>query len=68
MDEKCLYGKLTSTIEIKSSAQRFFQFMVERTYDFPLASPNEVQRVILVSGLWGEEGSIIFWYYTLGKL
>ena len=62
-----LFGKVEAEIEIKASAYKFFEANSKRVADLPKHAPNFIQSVDLVEGEWGQEGSVMCFYFTFGK-
>lgn len=62
-----LSGKLVSTTEIKLNGNVFHQLLRDETHRISSLSPEKIQGVELVDGVWGTQGSIICWKYVFGK-
>ena len=62
-----LFEKVEAEVEIKASANRFHEVNSKRLAEVPKLSPNFLQRVDLVEGEWGQEGSVMCWYFLFGK-
>ncbi|KAM3747806.1 hypothetical protein ACB098_05G062800 [Castanea mollissima] len=58
-----LFGKVEAEVEVKASANRFHEVNSKRVAEVPKLSPNFIQSVDLVEGEWGQEGSVICWYF-----
>ncbi|KAG6714168.1 hypothetical protein I3843_05G174400 [Carya illinoinensis] len=63
-----LKGKLETEIEIKSTADKFYNIFRSTTHHFPKATPNIIQAVEVHEGDWDTHGSIKFWNYTIVTL
>ncbi|KAL8157578.1 kirola-like [Apium graveolens] len=59
-----LSGKLVSTTEIKLNGNVFHQLLRDETHRISSLSPEKIQGVELVDGVWGTQGSIICWKYV----
>ncbi|KAL4626400.1 hypothetical protein ACB092_05G093200 [Castanea dentata] len=59
-----LFGKVEAEIEIKASAFKFFEANSKLVADLPKHAPNFIQSVDLVEGEWGQEGSVMCFYFT----
>lgn len=62
-----LSGKLVSKTQIKSDGDVFYQLFRDETHRISSLSPDKIQGVELVEGVWGTEGSVICSKYVLGK-
>ena len=62
-----LFGKVEAEIEIKASAYKFYEVNSKRLAEVPKLGPNFIQSVDLVEGEWGQEGSVMCWYFIFGK-
>ncbi|KAF3952022.1 hypothetical protein CMV_022380, partial [Castanea mollissima] len=62
-----LFGKLDAEIEIKASAYKFHEVNSKRLAEVSKLGPNFIQSVDLVEGEWGQEGSVMCWYFNFGK-
>ncbi|KAM3699958.1 MLP-like protein 43 [Castanea sativa] len=59
-----LFGKLDAEIEIKASAYKFHEVNSKRLAEVSKLGPNFIQSVDLVEGEWGQEGSVMCWYFN----
>ena len=62
-----LFGKVEAEIEIKASANKFYEVNSKRVAEAPKFCPNFIQSVDLVEGEWGQEGCVVCWYFIFGK-
>ena len=62
-----LFGKVEAEVEIKAPASKFHEVNSKRLPEVPKLSPNFLKSVDLIEGQWGEEGSVICWYFIFGK-
>ncbi|EEF37413.1 MLP-like protein 328 [Ricinus communis] len=65
-------GQLEVEVEIKSSAEKFFNFWKVQPHQVPNHTPSNIQAVHVHEGDWETPGSIRIWHYTVegkpGKL
>ncbi|GMY34001.1 mlp-like protein 43 [Fagus crenata] len=58
-----LFGKVEAEVEIKAPASKFHEVYSKRLPEVPKLSPNFLKSVDLIEGQWGEEGSVMCWYF-----
>ncbi|KAB1215227.1 MLP-like protein 43 [Morella rubra] len=64
-----LFGKLEVEVEIKAPAHMFHEVNTTGTPELPNICPQFIQKVDLLEGEWGEEGSIVCCYFLVdGKI
>ncbi|ESQ28116.1 hypothetical protein EUTSA_v10019433mg [Eutrema salsugineum] len=59
-----LVGILETTVELKSSTEKFHDMFVGRPHHVPNASPSYVQGCELHEGEMGQVGAVIVWNYV----
>ncbi|EOA34244.1 hypothetical protein CARUB_v10021755mg [Capsella rubella] len=59
-----LVGVLETTVELKSSAEKFHDMLVGRPHHVSNATPSNVQGAELQEGEMGQVGAIISWNYV----
>ncbi|OMO99696.1 hypothetical protein COLO4_13137 [Corchorus olitorius] len=57
--------KMNFQIEIKSSADKYYNFYKSNVHLLPKISPREIKGVKLVEGDWDSVGSVKVWTHTL---
>jgi len=62
-----LVGILETTIDLKSSTEKFHDMFVGRPHNISDVSPSNVQGCELHEGEMGQVGAILFWNYVHGK-
>lgn len=68
MAQASLCGKIKCELDVKISDEEFYNIYSRRMYEMAKISPKIIRSAELLKGQWGEEGSIIYWNYNLGKI
>lgn len=63
-----LVGIVETTVELKSSVEKFHDFFVGRPHHISNASPSNIQSSELQEGEVGQVGAVTLWNYVHGKL
>ncbi|KAF7827658.1 MLP-like protein 43 [Senna tora] len=56
--------KLETDVQLKASAEQFFDVFCNRTHYISKVCPEKVESVRIHEGEWGTQGSIISWNYV----
>lgn len=59
-------AKMESQVDIKSSAEKFFQTFCNKQNELPKMCPNVVKDLQLIKGDWQSVGSIRKWIFVPG--
>ena len=62
-----LHGKIVTTLELKSSAEKFYKVWRSESFHVPKHASKHIQGVDVHAGDWETAGSIRIWQYTVGK-
>ena len=62
-----LHGKIETTLELKSSAEKFYKVWRSQSFHVPKHASKHIQGVDIHAGDWETVGSIRIWQYTIGK-
>ncbi|KAB1202344.1 MLP-like protein 43 [Morella rubra] len=62
-----LFGKLEVEVEIKAPAHKFHKVNTTGNSELPNFCPQFIQKVESLEGEWGEEGTVVCWYFHVGK-
>lgn len=63
-----LVGIIETTVELKSSVEKFHDLLVGRPHHMSNATPSNIQSAELQEGEMGQVGAVILWNYVHGKL
>ena len=63
-----LVGKLETTVDIKSSAEKFFNFLSSECHVLPNVASDKVKGVDIREGEWHASGSVKHWKFNIGML
>ena len=63
-----LAGKLEADIDIKSSAEKFYDALKSKIQHLPNIASDKVHAVEVHEGDWGISGSVKLWKFTVGTL
>ncbi|KAL3582247.1 hypothetical protein D5086_016579 [Populus alba] len=61
-----LHGKIETTLELKSSAEKFYKVWRSQSFHVPKHASKHIQGVEIHAGDWETVGSIRIWQYTIG--
>ncbi|KAJ6903182.1 MLP-like protein 28 [Populus alba x Populus x berolinensis] len=61
-----LHGKIETTLELKSSAEKFYKVWRSQSFHVPKHASKHIQGVDIHAGDWETVGSIRIWQYTIG--
>ncbi|KAJ6726243.1 LATEX PROTEIN putative-RELATED [Salix purpurea] len=61
-----MHGKIVTTLELKSSAEKFYKVWRSESFHVPKHASKHIQGVDVHAGDWETAGSIRIWQYTLG--
>lgn len=59
-------AKIDTQMDVKSSAQRFYEIFRSKQYLFPKICPDLIKDVQVIEGDWESVGSIKLWSYVAG--
>jgi hypothetical protein len=62
-----LVGIVETTVELKSSVEKFHDLLVGRPHHMSNATPSNIQSAELQEGEMGQVGAVILWNYVHGK-
>ncbi|KAK7334632.1 hypothetical protein VNO80_26392 [Phaseolus coccineus] len=57
--------KIETKVQIRASAQQFYDIFCNRPHHIANISPQKIQSVQIHKGEWGTEGSIVSWNFML---
>ncbi|KAI4369070.1 hypothetical protein MLD38_017559 [Melastoma candidum] len=60
-----LTGSVETTVEIKSTADKFYNLWKTQVYHLPTISSDHIQNIDLHEGEWHDDGAVKLWSYTL---
>lgn len=66
-DTSSLVGIVETTVELKSSSEKFHDMLVGRPHNLSDASPSKLQGCELHEGEIGQVGAVLLWNYVHGK-
>lgn len=66
-EESSLVGILETTVDLKSSAEKFHDMLVGRPHHVSSATPSNIQDCELQEGEMGQVGAVTLWNYVHGK-
>jgi len=62
-----LSGKVEGEVEIKASAEKFFDIFRKKLHHVPNITPEKIHAAKVHEGDWENVGSVKHWDFTIGK-
>ena len=59
-------NKLEANIQLKSSAEEFYNILSTQIHQIPNASSDKIHTIEVHEGDWEKDGSVKLWKYTIG--